>query len=87
MTLCLKNNNHSTIRACSDYNNETNDGHINKKSEHGHQNQHQNHHHCSHHKLSEGHHCNYFKEEWKWFEHVDKWDDFDYRNGQVIHIS
>lgn len=83
MTLCLKNNNHSTIRACSDYNNETNDGHINKKSEHGHQNQHQNHHHCSHHKLSEGHHCNYFKEEWKWFEHVDKWDDFDYRNGQM----
>ncbi|XP_076456411.1 platelet-activating factor acetylhydrolase 2, cytoplasmic-like [Babylonia areolata] len=29
------------------------------------------------------HHHHYFKEEWKWFEHVEQWDDFDYRNRQM----
>ncbi|KAL8572853.1 hypothetical protein ACOMHN_011102 [Nucella lapillus] len=42
----------------------------NNNNSHNHPHPHDNHHHD-------------FKEEWKWFEHVEKWDDFDYRNGQM----
>ena len=29
------------------------------------------------------HHHTYFREEWKWYEHVEQGDDFVYRNRQV----
>lgn len=88
MTLCLKNKHRSSLRVSNDHDHHNSDTTDSSHHHHHHHSSDHNHNHRHHDNNNSNdhhhhHHHHYFQEEWKWFEHVAKWDDFDYRNGQT----